>query len=327
MQRVITGLILCAFALSVLLSVPDKPWAYDGQDMKISDSSSAAELDSQMNMWANRSSHYSLDMLGIAEMDYNGIFTYGQDKRVWLFQTEPQIRKVDRDGPSRDKLKNGDLIVAIDGMLITTRKAGVRFANLAAGEPVELEIRRGRQRRVVTVIPRAVPDLEIPIEITVRCTDQLSRENAVTYEFGKALSPEFARAMEKIRKREAELEAVTDSMGLLMSPEYSDRAPRGWIGFGLSFSGSIRRNDQGKPSDWYFFKLPAVKSIQPGSPADGAGLQVGDVLLEIDGFELDSDKGGKRFSRMEPGQTIKWKVRRGDQTFTVETKAVQRPQR
>ena len=76
-----------------------------------------------------------------------------------------------------------------------------------------------------------------------------------------------------------------------------------------------------------FFEPPLVKSIEPGSPADEAGLQVDDVLLEIDGKKLDSDKGGDRFSRMEPGQLIEWKVQRGDETFTIMTVAEERPER
>jgi S1-C subfamily serine protease len=149
----------------------------------------------------------------------------------------------------------------------------------------------------------------------------------VDIEWGKAISPEFARSMEIIKKREAQLRTATASMGLLMSPQYSDRIPRGWIGFGLSFSGGIRRNDPGKPADWLFLELPSIKSIQPGSPADEAGLRVGDVLLEIDGEELDSEGGGSRFSRMEPGQVIEWKVRRDGKTLTVKTTAARRPER
>jgi hypothetical protein len=327
MKKIAEYIRCCAVVMAVFSFAALESLAYDGEDIGISDSSSYLELTSNIGKWANQSSHYSLDMLGITEMEYNGTFTYGEDERVWLFQTEPRIRKVDRNGPSHDKLKSGDVIVAIDGMLITTRKAGIRFANLVAGEPIELEVRRWWQKRIVTVIPRAKPEPEIPIELTVRCTDQSNRENALTVLPGRAISPDLARSIEKIERRQKELWAITDSMGILASPEYLDRAPRGWIGFGLSFSGSIRRNDQGEPADWLFFELPSIKSIQPGSPADKAGLKINDVLLEIDGKKLDSQKGGNRFSRIEPGQVIEWKVRRGDETFTVETKAEERPQR
>jgi hypothetical protein len=174
-------------------------------------------------------------------------------------------------------------------------------------------------------VPRALPELEIPIELTVHCTEQLNRDNAVTVKPGKVFVPEVASLIQKIEKRQQEMWARTDSMGMLASPEYLDRAPRGWVGFGLSFAGSIRKNDQGEPADWLFFELPSIKSIQPGSPADKAGLKVGDVLLEIDGKKLDSQKGSSRFSRMEPEQVVEWKVRRGSETFTVETKTAIRP--
>jgi len=325
MKRITRYIMLGIFVIIALSLTPDKIRANDGEDIIISDSTSYAELTAQMGRWANQSSHYSLDMLGIAEMEYIGTFTYDQNGPVWLFNAEPEIKKIDRDGPSYSKLMNEDVIVAIDGMLITTRKAGIRFANLVAGESVELEVRRGGQKRTITVIPQALPELEIPIELTVHCTDQLNRENAVTVEFGKVISQKLAHSIKKIKKREEDRRVATDTMGVLMSPEYSDRTPRGWIGFGLSFSGSIRRNDQGKPADWFFFELPSIKSIQPGSPADEADLKVGDVLLEIDGKKLDSEKGSSRFSCMEPGQVIEWKVRRDEKTITVKTTAVKRP--
>jgi S1-C subfamily serine protease len=272
-------------------------------------------------------------MLGITGMECNCTFTADKGGRQWSFRAEPKVEGVDRKGPSHGILKKGDVIVAIDGMLITTRKAGVRFANLVAGEPVELTVRRWNRTRSVTVVPRAAPELAVPIDLTVRRDDP---SNTVTIEPGPTLLPELARSIETLSLRAAEIGRVIDNIGIpapfesSFFPEFdldfSARFPSGWIGFGLSFSGSIRRQDEDEPAEWRFNDPPSIKSVQPGSPADEAGLQINDVLLEIDGIKLDSRKGGKRFSRMEPGQIVEWKVRRGVNTFTVETEAGERPQ-
>jgi len=296
--------------------------------------SSAALAADKKNSWdmisklierGTRSCQYQLDMLGITDMECDATITCTQDERIWQFQTEPEIKVVDRDGPSYGLLKSGDVIVAIDGLLITTRKAGVRLANLVAGEPVELLVRRPwSQTRTVTIIPRAVPEPKFP-------------PDTATVEFWDTTWQRLFRSDEWL-KGLADVD-VFGSDGMTGALEFSsfphvksgfgfdEVFPRGWIGFGLSLSGSIRRNDDGESGDWMFFEPPLVKSIEPGSPADEAGLQVDDVLLEIDGKKLDSDKGGDRFSRMEPGQLIEWKVQRGDETFTIMTVAEERPER
>jgi membrane-associated protease RseP (regulator of RpoE activity) len=273
-------------------------------------------------------------MLGITEMECNCTFTFGEDERLWLFQAEPKIKGVDRDGPSHGKLKDGDVIVGIDGMLITTRKAGIRFANLVAGEPVELTVRRWFRTRLVTVVPQTAPEPEVPVELTI---GRSGRADTVTIVPRPTASPELARSIEELSKRAVEIGEAVVTTGLPASLEFSllpefnldftEMTPRGWIGFGLSFGGSIKHKDEDKPAEWRFNDPPSIKTVQPGSPADEAGLQVNDVLLEIDGLKLDSRRGGKRFSRMEPGQIVEWKVRRGGKRFTVETKAGERPQR
>jgi C-terminal processing protease CtpA/Prc len=321
-MKYITTYSVAIMALSLL---PGEIPAYEGDDIGLTDSSTYSELSSKYDEWADRSSHHALDMLGILEMDYIGDFVYNENGPSWLFKTEPKISKVDPEGPSRGQLREGDVIVAINGTLITTERAGLRFANLDGSEPVELEIRRGSKRRTVSVVPRTRPEPTIPIEILVRRTEQSRRENSITLVPGRIILPEYAPLINKIKSRREAVKSMTDSLGMLASPEYLDRAPRGWIGFGLSFSGSIRRNNGDIPADWVFFELPSIKSIQPGSPADRAGLKAGDTLLEIDGERLDGPEGSERFSRMKPGQTIKWKIRREDETFTVETTADKRP--
>lgn len=70
------------------------------------------------------------------------------------FSTEPRIRGLERGGPAWGRLQDGDVLVAIDGVLITTREGGRRLANLTPGKPVTLRIRRGGKEMNVTVIPR-----------------------------------------------------------------------------------------------------------------------------------------------------------------------------
>lgn len=61
-----------------------------------------------------------------------------------------------------------------------------------------------------------------------------------------------------------------------------------------------------------------VSEVLPGSPADKAGLQSGDVILALDGAPIESI-GSFRSSitLMKPGQQVTMKVRRGGQDITV----------
>jgi hypothetical protein len=68
------------------------------------------------------------------------------------FSTEPRI-VLKPDGPASGKLRNGDILISIDGVLITTREGGRRLANLTPGKPVTLRIRRGDQEMDVQVVP------------------------------------------------------------------------------------------------------------------------------------------------------------------------------
>ena len=70
------------------------------------------------------------------------------------FSAEPYVWDIDPKGPSAGLLKDGDRIVSVDGLLITTPMAGDRLANMKPGTPVSLRLRRGDRIVGATVIPR-----------------------------------------------------------------------------------------------------------------------------------------------------------------------------
>lgn len=71
------------------------------------------------------------------------------------FSTEPRVWRLDPAGPAARALREGDQITSVDGALITTREGGRRLANLRAGTPVRLGIRRDGAETSVRVVPAA----------------------------------------------------------------------------------------------------------------------------------------------------------------------------
>lgn len=63
---------------------------------------------------------------------------------------------------------------------------------------------------------------------------------------------------------------------------------------------------------------PTVATVFPNGPAERAGLQVGDVLLEVDGHAIASREEGAKLIPGEPGTALRLKVRRGADVFLVD---------
>ena len=51
--------------------------------------------------------------------------------------------------------------------------------------------------------------------------------------------------------------------------------------------------------------------MDPGSPADRAGVKKGDVLVEIDGMPITSRDAGHWFGTVQPGEKMRWTYERG----------------
>ncbi|MBZ5515659.1 MAG: PDZ domain-containing protein, partial [Acidobacteriia bacterium] len=68
-----------------------------------------------------------------------------------------------------------------------------------------------------------------------------------------------------------------------------------------------------------------VESVEPGSGAETAGLARGDILLEMNGHPL-SRAPDDAIAEMKPGQEVRFRVRRGEQEFTLKFPLGSRPQ-
>jgi membrane-associated protease RseP (regulator of RpoE activity) len=69
------------------------------------------------------------------------------------FSTEPVLLEIAEDGPAAGRLQQGDILTAVDGLLITTPEGGRRLANLQPGEMVTLRVRRNGAETDVEVVP------------------------------------------------------------------------------------------------------------------------------------------------------------------------------
>ena len=270
-----------------------------------------------------------------------------KDTSTWSFRGEPVISSITPGGTASGKLRRGDVIVAINGLLITTRAAGEKVANLKLGESVVLTIRRNGRVQ------------EVEIETEEDCADvaapALAATPAVPPGPPSTTTPRASRTPRSARP------PITAAPETPMAPPTPPAPPSSWFGFGITchhcehaqqngaaierkeselrtlLRGSDRESpraaqlrqqidelrDQG--SVWKFSEYPTVYSVDKDSPAEEAGLRRGDVLTMIDGVSLLTEEGGRRFGAAEPGQTVTWTYRRGGALRTAEVTATEAP--
>jgi hypothetical protein len=237
--------------------------------------------------------------LGISSLSFKGSYTPHADHGVGIyrFRSEPLIENVDVKGPAGGILKKDDLIVAINGHLITTRRGGNLFSNPPIGSPVTLTIRRDNRERDVMVVP-----------VAIRRDDPRSRHKLPGVPDVPAIPFPEIQPLTSLPPM-----ARPEPFNLLALRRF---APTAWIGFGLSCDKcTIRWNKDEGRAEWRFEVPPEVYSVDPDSPAHRAGLQRGDVLTYVDGLRLDSEQGSQRFSSMEPGQEVTWTYERGGGSY------------
>ncbi len=268
--------------------------------------------------------------------------------RVWTFRSEPVLGSIVQGGPSWGRLREGDVLTAVDGALITTREGSARFSSLRPGQSVKLTVRReGREIPATVTVggicPEELSGVFSPGELLAPRapeTPPTPRPGAVPRaprapQVGRVPETPAPGATPPTPPTEADPEhpfhwmgrAFHGSRGDFDAPVFSREAlPQGWLGIGLRCQecGGERREGEPEPV-WRFGSLPTISYVDPEGPSARAGLRRGDQLTHIDGVSLVSEEGGRRFGAVKPGQVVRWRLVREGKPMAIAVTAVQRP--
>lgn len=223
--------------------------------------------------------------LGIEPLPRSASVDPSTDEVEVRFDPDVRIAGVRPDGPAAGRLREGDVLVALDGHRITTRDAARRYAELRPGERVRLSVRRGVRSEEVTITAAA------------QCAPHPPAPPAPPH----AAAPPDAPPPP--------------------IPPSDELMPEARLGFTLECR-NCGRDTRGV---FRFREPPVVATVRPGSPAAVAGLRPGDRLTHVDGAALTGPAGWQRLRGIRPGQDVLLTWERGDRVHRATIEAAQRP--
>lgn len=107
------------------------------------------------------------------------------------------------------------------------------------------------------------------------------------------------------------------------SPRSALARPTGWLGIHYSAEAKVDEFTDGWQISYNSY--PVVEAVEPGSPAERAGIQVGDTLLAFNGHDFVR-RGVPMTRLLRPGEKLQVRLRRG-RTRTVRVTVGERPAR
>jgi PDZ domain len=262
------------------------------------------------------------------------------------FESEPQIGGVRANGPAAGRLREGDVIVAIDGQLITTRAAGNRFSTIDPGDQVRLSVRRNGRVQDVTITaaarcwvpptppapPRpphapAAPPAP-PHAATPAPPAQPARPGAPPAPPAHPARPGVPPAPPRPpRETVPPAPPVPPTPPIPPAPPAPPEImPDGWFGFGIQCNNcGVYRPQQNRPALFRFREPPTVVNVEPGTPAHQAGMRRGDRLTHVNGTSLTTEAGWRQFAAIQPNQRVRWTYTRNGRAHQSTMTALRRP--
>jgi membrane-associated protease RseP (regulator of RpoE activity) len=201
------------------------------------------------------------------------------------FRDEPRIANIDPTGPA-SSLREGDRIARVNGLSVTTPEGTAALRGARVGRSIILTVRRDDKLIPVTVVPN------------------------------KTYCPSAREVLpSRTPSRQAEWSASTRT--LQRTPAVTAgtmvQGGAGWLGIGFDCTDcSLRQTPTGRV--WFFSEPPTIYNVDTGSPAHAAGLRRGDVLLKVNGQDVQSLAARTRLGQVKPGETLRLAYRRGQRT-------------
>ncbi|MFS8110883.1 RIP metalloprotease RseP [Rhizobium jaguaris] len=244
---------------------------------------------------------------------------------------DPVVAMVTRGGAAAEAgIEPGDRLVAIDGTKVTTFDEVQRYVGLRPGRDIVLTVERDGQKRDFRIVPKLVED-----------TDQFGNK----MEMGRigialvdllvtAVAPSGPAAQAGVQAGDRLIAVDGNNVATYydIARYVADRP-------GKSLVLTVERNGQtrdfpmvpetltatdasGNKKDVGSIGIspvdPLVASIVPGSPAEEAGIIVGDRILSVDGRTIDAIGEVQRYVASRPDKAVTLSVERGGKTLDVQ---------
>ena len=255
------------------------------------------------------------------------------------FSVEPIVIKT-WDQPFRtDDIMEGDVIVSVEGALITSREGGLRLGSLPIGEESDIQVRRKGRLVNLEVVPERsceLPRLTVSSEMPLVLAGELATlERALTNQQLTA-----ARLLTTQAQRVSQTALVgnyltTLSTDLTPPVEFGIELSCGdcaWTRSGVSWgrglavaqvpraTGTSETAPERRRRTMRFVtdEFPIIRAVERDGPADVAGVQIGDVILTVAGIPITSREAGELLGEIEAGTAVTLELRRGNQIVSID---------
>ena len=255
---------------------------------------------------------------------------FKQDARLtYSFFAEPVVLEAN----GKTGISAGDVVEAVNGQPITTSAGAEAFTYPATGSN-SITIRRGRDRHIVRVPVSAACGSTNRVQLAVSEIESIEvlkgAGAAATLRYGPEAAQggvlvittkrDSAKKGQSVRSDTLRFRLRYEPGPALQQPGKSDplividgvvmgrgvferTAPVGRFGFGFSCEprcSAATGRDGALIYTYYKYRdFPPITAIGPGSAAERAGLQVGDLVVKVEGHSVLDDEGAKGLARLD----------------------------